>query len=124
MPTGWTRGSRAPPDSKLHLILAPEPPSSGIEAAVLLKATGGVTMASRATSGGTETNAAGPVVSDPYWVKLVRTGNTFYGYSSPDGMNWTLISSPTIPMTGTVYAGIGTSSGSTSADPRRSAAPA
>ena len=29
----------------------------------------------------------------PYWVKLVRSGNTFSGYSSPDGSTWTLVGS-------------------------------
>jgi hypothetical protein len=26
----------------------------------------------------------------PYWVKIKRVGNTFYGYHSPDGQTWTL----------------------------------
>ena len=42
----------------------------------------------------------------PYWVKLVRAGNVFTSYESADGVSWTLQSTQTIDMTGTVYAGL------------------
>jgi hypothetical protein len=32
-------------------------------------------------------------VTEPYWVRLTRTGNTFAGYLSPDGFNWTQLGS-------------------------------
>ena len=84
------------------------------EAAVLLNSTNGITFATRATAGGTLANVAGAHVSTPYWVKLVRAGNVFYGYEAPDGFTWTLVGSQTISMTGTIYVGVGTTSGSTS----------
>jgi hypothetical protein len=28
-------------------------------------------------------------VTEPYWIRLTRTGDTFAGYLSPDGFNWT-----------------------------------
>jgi hypothetical protein len=37
---------------------------------------------------GTGTNGAAP-----YWVRLVRSGSNFRGYSSPDGSNWTQLGS-------------------------------
>ena len=50
----------------------------------------------------------------PYWTKLVRSGNTFSGYISPDGVNWTQIgSSQTITMAQNVYVGLAVSSQST-----------
>jgi len=52
-----------------------------------------------ATSGGTAIKA-------PYWVKLVRTGNTFSGYQSADGVTWTLVGTDTVPMGATVYVGL------------------
>ena len=85
------------------------------EAAVLLNSTNGITFATRATAGGTLANVAGAHVSTPYWVKLVRAGNVFYGYESPDGSAWTLVGSQTISLAGTIYVGVGTTSGSTSA---------
>ena len=36
-------------------------------------------------------NVSGPAVNPPYWLKLVRSGNSFSGYASPDGTNWTLV---------------------------------
>ena len=43
----------------------------------------------------------------PYWVKLVRSGNTFSGYVSPDGINWQQ-AAPflAINMTQTIYVGV------------------
>jgi hypothetical protein len=44
------------------------------------------------------------------WVKLQRSGNTFTGYASPDGVNWTLISTKDVGMTGAVTAGLAVTS--------------
>jgi len=50
----------------------------------------------------------------PYWVELVRTGSSFAGYASPDGISWTLVAGPLpIDMAQSVYIGLGVSSGST-----------
>jgi hypothetical protein len=47
----------------------------------------------------------------PSWVKLVRSGSTFTGYSSLDGVNWVQIgSSQTISMQQNVYIGLALSS--------------
>jgi RHS repeat-associated protein len=49
----------------------------------------------------------------PYWVKLVRSGNTFSEYASLDGVNWTQLgTSQTINMAQNVYVGLATSYGS------------
>jgi len=42
----------------------------------------------------------------PYWVRIIREGNTFTGYVSPDGQIWTAIDSVTIAMNTSIYAGI------------------
>ena len=44
--------------------------------------------------------------SAPYWVKLVRSGNTFTGYDSPDGVTWTLVGSAVISMGTTIDVGL------------------
>jgi hypothetical protein len=69
----------------------------------------GVTFQARTTLGGT----TGPGVTlppqperTPYWVKLVRSGDVFTGYASPDGANWTQIGSATIPLINIAYAGL------------------
>lgn len=34
----------------------------------------------------------------PYWVKLVRQGNTFKAYESPDGQSWSLAGEDAVPL--------------------------
>src|SRR5713101_3311215 len=47
----------------------------------------------------------------PYWVKLVRSGNTFSSYSSTDGVNWVQVgTSQTINMAQNAYIGLAMSS--------------
>jgi RHS repeat-associated protein len=51
--------------------------------------------------------------SYPYWVKLTRSGNTFSGYISLDGVSWTQVgSSQTISMAQSTYIGLAASSSS------------
>ncbi len=59
------------------------------------------------------TNVVG--VTSPYWVRAVRTGNTFAGYISPDGINWAQVgTTQTIGMaTNGYYIGLPVSSRNT-----------
>ena len=45
------------------------------------------------------------------WTRLVRAGNTLYGYNSTDGTNWTLLSSRNITMATNIYVGLVVASG-------------
>ncbi len=63
----------------------------------------------RPTTAGTTsfqaTSFGGPTY--PYWVKLTRSGNTFSGYVSLDGVYWTQVgTSQTITMAQNVYVGL------------------
>jgi regulation of enolase protein 1 (concanavalin A-like superfamily) len=51
----------------------------------------------------------------PYWVRLVRAGNKFRGYFSPDGVTWTAGGSTSIVMGSTIYVGLAVTSGNQSA---------
>jgi hypothetical protein len=51
-------------------------------------------------------NTDGPPAYVPYWVRLIRTGDTFTGYASKDGINWQRVDSITVPMGKTVYIGL------------------
>jgi len=42
----------------------------------------------------------------PYWVKLVRSGNTFTGFSSPDGSTWTQVASTNVSLATSGLAGL------------------
>ena len=67
----------------------------------------GIAFQRRATAGGSAggiSEKAG--VAAPQWVRLLRSGNTFSAYYSADGLSWTLQSTTSITMTGTVYAGL------------------
>jgi len=60
----------------------------------------------RVAADGVSTHTAGPVVTAPYWVKLVRAGDLFQGYVSPDGVAWTLVGSETNALPANVYVGL------------------
>ena len=68
---------------------------------------------SRATAGASTTYQCTGFSSTayPYWVKLVRAGNTFTGFVSSDATNWTQIqSSSTIVMGQNIFVGLALSS--------------
>ncbi len=71
----------------------------------------------RSTTGGSSNNQwqQGPsAFNPPIWVKVTRSGNTFTGYTSSDGVYWTQNgTSQTISMATTVYIGLITGSGTT-----------
>ena len=70
----------------------------------------------RTSTGGSTLAQNSGVVTLPYWVKVVRSGNIFRGYSSPDGVNWTQVgSNQTINMGANVYIGLAVSSNNNSA---------
>ncbi len=49
------------------------------------------------TSYGT-TVTAGGAATQPYWVRLVRSGSTFSSYKSSNGSSWTLVGTASIPL--------------------------
>src|SRR3990170_2259147 len=60
----------------------------------------------RPTPGGVTSWTDGGSVSAPSWVKLVRQGNTFSGYTSANGTTWQLVGTYTIPMVASIYVGL------------------
>ena len=70
----------------------------------------GAGMQSRTATGGGSSYVPGPFYGPPMWVRLKRQGDLFTGYSSLDGVNWTVISSQTVSFTGPVVAGLAVTS--------------
>ncbi|MGB7161364.1 MAG: fibronectin type III domain-containing protein [Tepidisphaeraceae bacterium] len=79
-------------------------------AGLFLTPSGGVKFVRRTKTGGSSstTTASGPVA--PYWLKLVRSGNTFSAYRSPDGTTWTKVGSASVSMGATIYVGLAVTS--------------
>jgi phospholipase/lecithinase/hemolysin len=65
-----------------------------------------VDFQNRQISGGVSSYIPGISNAPPCWLKLQRSGNTFSGYGSPDGINWAFLGSVSIPMTQIVYVGL------------------
>ncbi|MDB5104813.1 MAG: hypothetical protein JWP91_2502 [Fibrobacteres bacterium] len=69
----------------------------------------------RTNAGGATTNSK-RAASLPIWVKLVRSGDVFTAYTSPDAVTWTVQGAPTtIPMTASLFAGVALTSHNTAA---------
>jgi RHS repeat-associated protein len=70
-------------------------------------------LVDRTSTAGASASTAGTSMHFPYWVKLVRSGSIFSGYSSLDGISWVQVgSNVTISMAQNVYVGLAVSSGS------------
>jgi glucose/arabinose dehydrogenase len=80
--------------------------ANAMHAMMALTPSNGLAFQRRVAIGGTTTTTFGASVSAPYWVKVIRSGSTFSGYSSPDGSNWTLVGSDTVPMGTSAFVGL------------------
>jgi hypothetical protein len=83
-------------------------------ASMALSWSNGARFRTRSTAGGgTSTVTQSGIPKYGYWVRLVRKNDTFTGYTSPDGITWTQVGTPTTIAMGTdVYVGLAASSNS------------
>jgi regulation of enolase protein 1 (concanavalin A-like superfamily) len=65
----------------------------------------GAEFSVKSTAGARASTLAAQDLKMPNWLRLVRTGNTFSAYLSPDGSAWTLLGSTTVAMNSAVLAG-------------------
>ncbi len=77
-------------------------------ASVFVTPSNGVAFQYRSSTGGSSDNIHTTGLAAPYWVKIVRSGNTFTAYRSATGADgsWTTIGSKTIYMGSSVYIGL------------------
>jgi regulation of enolase protein 1 (concanavalin A-like superfamily) len=74
---------------------------------VMVTPASGVNMQYRPAAGSNAVQLAQVAsASAPYWVRLVRSGNTFTGYSSADGVTWTQVGSINLTMASSATAGL------------------
>lgn len=96
--------------SKAGVMIRESLTAGSRHAMALVSAGRGYAFQRRPDPGALSVHTGGGAGAAPGWVRLVRKGNLFEAYRSPDGKAWTLIGRDTIVMTGTVYAGIALSS--------------
>ena len=70
---------------------------------------GGIRLEYRATTGGAAASIAVTSGSAPAWVKLVRTGSNFSGFSSVDGSTWSSVGTAVVSMATAAYEGLAVS---------------
>ncbi|HYE99612.1 MAG TPA: sialate O-acetylesterase [Planctomycetota bacterium] len=75
-------------------------------AMVIVTPSNGTSLQYRTAAGGGCSLSWGPGLAAPAWVRLVRTGDTFQGAASADGVTWTSAGEVSIPMGATVHAGL------------------
>jgi hypothetical protein len=77
---------------------------------------GSLYFTERASTGASTTALTSLTGAPPYWVKVVRSGNSFSSYASTDGVTWTQLgTSQTINMAQNVSIGLAVNSGSNTA---------
>jgi hypothetical protein len=91
--------------SKAGVMIRNSLTASSAEVSMLLCPDGDANLESRYTAGGS-TSTDTKHNSGASWVKLVRSGNTFSGYTSSNGITWTLIGTTTVSMNSTVLVGL------------------
>jgi hypothetical protein len=94
------------PSAKAGVMIRATTDANSVFVDVVATPGNGVLMEYRPSTGVSAVDVAGPGLSAPCWVKLVRSANSFTGYASPDGTNWTAIASTNIVMSDPVSAGM------------------
>jgi hypothetical protein len=94
--------------SKAGVMIRNSLSSSSAFAFMLVSAAKGTAFQYRASGGAQAASVTGTTAAAPYWVAVVRTGNTITGYQSSGG-SWTRVGSASIPMGLTVQIGLAVS---------------
>ena len=84
-------------------------------ALTLLTPANGAHMQYRTSAGGSTSDAAGPAVAAPWWVRMMRNGSAFSASVSSNGVNYVQIAATNITMAGSLFIGFAVSSHTTNA---------
>ena len=91
-------------------VMMRESLSPGSAHAFMLASAGKGLAFQRRTSAGGGSSHTGAGGGPGYYVKLVRSGNTFNAYASADGSNWSFVGGDYILMGSTIYVGVAVTS--------------
>ena len=100
----------ANPWTKAEVMIRNSLAANAAFASMLVSSTHGVEFQSRAATASTSTAVAGVANGAPYWIKLVRTGNSVSGFRSADGVTWTAAGTMMLPSSSSVFVGLAVTS--------------
>jgi len=92
--------------SKAGVMFRNDTTASAANVCLLVSATDGVNFQWRSTTNPQTYNIGIGGITAPVWLQLVRSGENFTGYYSPDGTNWTQVGTQQIYLNGPVQAGL------------------
>src|SRR5581483_1102285 len=93
--------------SKSGVMLRASTATNSAYVALYVTPSNGVSMQFRSATGSNAVDLgriSGPAA--PYWVRLVRSGNTYTGYSSADGATWTQVAATNFTLATNILAGL------------------
>jgi glucose/arabinose dehydrogenase/regulation of enolase protein 1 (concanavalin A-like superfamily) len=105
-----TRLDPSDPWAKAGVMIRETLEADSVHAMAVITPGNGSAFQRRAIRAGISEHTAGPAATAPYWVRLVRTGDTFAGAVSANGTSWVSIGSAVIPMARRVYVGLAVTS--------------
>jgi hypothetical protein len=101
------------PSAKAGVMIRNSLDPADLEVSVVVTPHNGILFQVRSAYGGVTSSTVVANLTAPYWVQLVRSGNTFTASYSPDGQTWTTIGSPlTVLMATNVFLGLAVTSAS------------
>jgi glucose/arabinose dehydrogenase/regulation of enolase protein 1 (concanavalin A-like superfamily) len=91
--------------SKAGIMIRETLEANSKHATIAVTSGSGIAFIRRTTTGGSSVRAVTSGVA-PYWVRLVRVGNTFTAYRSSTGTSWARVGTLTFTMASTVFVGL------------------
>lgn len=98
------------PWAKAGLMIRNSLDANAVHASIFVTPSNGVSFQRRLAAGGSSYSTTQGGVVAACWLRLVRSGNTIFGYRSADGSAWTLVGSVSITMGQTVHVGLAVTS--------------
>ena len=96
--------------TKAGVMLRQSLDAGSAHALMLVSAAKGTAFQRRSLADGASTHTAGPALTAPQWVRLVREGGWITALVSADGISWWVVGADTVDFSGPVYAGLAVSS--------------